>query len=203
MTTPHISHLLFEIKTCNTAPGTPIKGAFNISQGDNIQIAVRIWNHGLNLNLAVAHVYSKLLQLISPDHSLEPLDATYTLPNANYGEKFENLYQFKQFVRMNEMGLYSDNLGNVYFCHKYLTQCSWVNNYYDNHPIGFGSVILRGHINADAYASMPETKRIDVNSLMTEGKAPLINSSILDQCFLGNILPKYFDYSSEQTTKNA
>lgn len=197
------SYLSFDIDTCIINPNQLLSGVFQITQGDKISLGVRVGDHHLDEQLGLAFVYSKLMQLIYPDHTLEPLDANFTLPNTKYRERFENLVQLKQFIRMNDMGFFQDEKGTDFFCHTILPFCSWGGVHYQNNPVGFGNVKFTGHIAQDEYHAIPELLRIDVLDQMDNGAIPLINTMILDQCFTHNTLPICSNFNWNESTEIA
>lgn len=195
------NYLHFDINTCMIDYSQFQNGSFQITEGDKISFCIHVGNHPLDHQLGLAFIYSKLMQTIYPDHTLEPFDAAFTLPNTNYTGRFENFYQLKQFIKMNDMMFCRDEKQTDYFCHTNLPRCSWVGEHYQNNPVGFSVVEFRGIMTENEYYSLPEVQRIDVIELMDNGAIPLINTMILDQCFQQNTLPSSLNFKWNESLK--
>lgn len=194
-----VAYLRFDINLCHIDPLKLFKGSFCVTQGEKISIAVRSWAAHEDQQYAVAYVYSRLMQLIYPEHALEPMDLSCKLPNTACGERFENHYELKQFITRNDMAILNDKSGNDYFCHTFLPCCSWPGDHYLNNPVGFGEVQFCGVINQLEYDATPESLRIDAVELLSSDQFPMINTITMGECLEWKTLPKCLGFNWQQS----
>lgn len=188
-------YLRFDVPTCLINHNRLINGSMAITQGDKITIAVCTPAAHEYQQYAVAYVYSRLMQLIYPDHALEPMDISFSLPNTKRGERFANHYELKKFITQNDMEILTDESGNDYFCHTFLPSCVWTGDHYQTNPVGFGEVEFCGAINQLEYDATPESLRIDVAVLVNAVKFPMINTVIMGECLEWKTLPKCLGFN--------
>lgn len=188
-------YLRFDIPTCHINHNKLINGSMAITQSEKITIAVRTSAAHEDQRYSVAYVYSRLMQLIYPDHALEPLDISFNLPNTKHGERFANHYELKKFITQNDMEILTDECGNDYFCHTFLPSCVWTGDHYLTNPVGFGEVEFCGAMNQLEYDATPELLRIDMAALLSAENFPMINTVIMGECLEWKTLPKCLDFN--------